>query len=77
MVLYYTMSINLKSDYYAEEKQPKLEIIYKNLKPLNIEPHIFNETLYIVDDQSKLKPAASYYNYRVVDLRNKTRIKKK
>ncbi len=75
LVLFYAMEINLKSDFYAEEKRPRLEIVYKNFKTLSAEPLIFNEALYIVENQGKLKPAPKYYNYKVMDLRNQTRIK--
>ncbi|MDX2172813.1 MAG: hypothetical protein SFY56_06815 [Bacteroidota bacterium] len=76
LVLFYNMEINLKSDFYADAKQPRLEIMYKNFKLLTADPQIFNDALYIVNDNEKLKPAPKYYNYRLVDLRNKTRIKK-
>ena len=76
IVLFYEMAINLKNDFYAEEKQPRLEISYNNFRILTVDPLIFNEGIYIVNDKSKLKPASKYYNYSVSDLRNQTRIKK-
>jgi hypothetical protein len=76
VVLFYQMSINLKADFYAEEKQPRLEVQYKNFKILTAEPLLFDQSLYLVNDNGKLKPAPKYYNYKVSDLRNQTRIKK-
>lgn len=76
IVLFYNMAINLKTDFYAEEKQPRLEIMYKNYKVLTADPLIFQQSLYIHANGDKLTPASKYYNYRLSDLRNKTRIKK-
>jgi hypothetical protein len=77
LVLYYAMAINLKADFYAEEKQPRLEIYYKNVRVLAADPMIFNQSLYITDSNGKLGPAAKYASYKVSDLRNQTRIKKR
>lgn len=75
VVLFYNMAINLRTDFYAEEKQPRLEITYKNFKTLNADPQIFQSSIYIIDDGKKIKPSAKYNKYRLSDLRNKTRIK--
>jgi hypothetical protein len=75
LVLYYAMQINLKSDFYAEEKQPRMEITYSNFTILKTQPALFNEALYISYNKNKLMPGAGYGNYNVSDLRNKTRIK--
>lgn len=76
LVLFYTIEINLKSDFYADEKQPRMEVVYKNFKTLNTEPLAFNPALYITENKGKLSPSGKYANYKVSDLRNKTRIKK-
>lgn len=76
VILFYAMQINLSGDFYAEEKRPRLEITYTNFRTLTAEPVSFNEELYIKKDKGTLKPASKYYNYRVSDLRNQTRIKK-
>lgn len=76
LVLFYNIALNLKSDFYAEEKQPRLEISYRNFKPLTADPLIFRESLYVAEVNGKLKPAPKYYNYRITDLRKSTRIKK-
>jgi hypothetical protein len=75
IVLYYAMSMNLKQDFYAEGKQPRLEIVYKNFRPLEADPAIFDQDLYIQSVNGKLKPASKYYNFKVSDLRNQTKIK--
>lgn len=77
IVLYYAMSMNLKQDFYAEGKQPRLEIVYKNFRQLEVEPSLFNQELYIQSVNGKLKPASKYYNFKVSDLRNQTKIKTK
>lgn len=76
IVLFYTIELNLKSDFYAEEKAPRLEVTYKNEKQLAVQPAIFDESQYIVNSSNGLKPATRYHNYKLVDLRNQTRIKR-
>jgi hypothetical protein len=75
ITLYYNISMNLKKDFYAEEKQPRLEVLYKNFRALEVDPGIFKEELYVQSVNEKLKPSSKYFNYRVSDLRNETRIK--
>jgi hypothetical protein len=77
VVLYYATAMNLKSEFYGEESRPRLEITYNNFKVLKSDPLIFNEKNYVIKDGGKLKPAPKYYNYKVSDLRNETRIKHK
>lgn len=74
IVMYYNAPVNLKQDFYGDAQQPRLEITYNNCKELNSLPPLFNEALYIVNNQGKLKPAPKYYNFRVSDLRNQTRL---
>lgn len=72
----YTTAMNLKGDFYGPEKQPRLEIIYKNFKPSLANPKIFKESNYIITENKKLKPTAKYSDYKVIDQRNETRFKK-
>lgn len=75
VVLYYTQKMNLRADVYALEKAPRLEIEYGNLKQLEAPPALFDANLYVTAVNDRLKPASGYYNYKVLDLRNQTRIK--
>jgi len=77
IVLFYAISINLKSDFYAEEEKPRIEIEYKNFKLLQDEPLLFHESNYVVEADGKLIPSPSLKNYKLKDLRNSTMIKRK
>lgn len=77
LVLYYKQSMNLKNDFYAEETMPRVEIVYKNFRAYVKSPEIFDEQKYINITSGSAVPANGYSKYKVVDVRAKTRIKKK
>ena len=74
-VLYYNLEINLTGDFYGVQDKPRLEITYRNQKILAADPLIFDERLYVSERSGKLYPASRFYNYKLSDLRNQTRIK--
>ncbi|MBL7932301.1 MAG: hypothetical protein JNL60_10380 [Bacteroidia bacterium] len=77
IVLFYNTKMNLRKDFYAEEKTPRLEIIYKNFKLVNQQPEILNPDLYVLNIDGKLKPTGKYYNYKVSDQRKQSIVKTK
>ncbi len=75
IVLYYSTSINLSGDYNAEEKQPRLEIEYKNYRNTIANPSILEKKNYVLETNGKLTAIGKLKNYSILDQRKKTRIK--
>ncbi|MBL7936962.1 MAG: hypothetical protein JNM51_14240 [Bacteroidia bacterium] len=79
IIMFYNdgMSLN-QSDFYAEEKKPRLEITYKTFKIVtNINESLFSESTYMVLKDNQYKGIGKYSNYKIINQLQSARFKKK
>jgi hypothetical protein len=82
LVMFYNQSMQLdQNDYYAEEKKPRLEIIYKSFKQMpevnQVIVDLFNPSNYVLETGDTYKPSKKYSSYKVINQLNAYRFKKK
>ena len=79
MVMYYDEAMQLnQNDFYAEEKKPRLEIVYKSFKPMaTINEALFAENTYLTYSNNIYKGKGKYSNYKIINQMQSARFKKK
>lgn len=82
MTLFYNQSMPVdQSNYYAEEKKPRLEITYKSFKKMDgLNPtlsELFKESNYLTLNNAEYKSAQKYSRYKVINQLTTYRLKKK
>ncbi len=79
MTLYYNQEMPLtENDYYAKEKKPRLEIVYKAFTSLSsVNPAMFAESAYVSETNSVYKGKGKCSAYEVINQLQSVRFKKK
>lgn len=79
MTLYYNQEMPLtENDYYAKEKKPRLEIVYKTFTPnAAINVNLFSETAYVSEANAVYKGKGKCAAYEVINQLQSVRFKKK
>lgn len=79
LVLCYNQEMPLdENDYYAKEKKPRLEIVYKAFKPAtSVNTALFTESTYVSYTNSTYKGIGKYAAYEVINQLQSVRFKKK
>jgi hypothetical protein len=79
MNLYYNQEMPLtENDYYAKEKKPLLEIVYKAFTPLSsVNTALFAETAYVSESNAIYKGKGKCATYEVINQLQSVRFKKK
>jgi len=79
MTLYYNQEMPLtENDYYAKEKKPRLEIVYKTFTSLSsVNPVMFAESAYVSETNSVYKGKGKCSAYEVINQLQSVRFKKK
>lgn len=78
LVIFYNETLPLtQNDFYAKEKKPRLEIIYKSFKSLSaVNEALFAESTYLSTKGTTYKGNNKYSNYKIVNQLNAYRFKK-
>lgn len=78
MILYYNQEMPLtENDYYAKEKKPRLEIVYKAFTPLSsVNTAVFAESAYVSETNSVYKGKGKCASYEVINQLQSVRFRK-
>lgn len=79
MVLYYNEEMPLnQNDYYAKEKKPRLEIVYRSFTPITAaSTALFSESAYISENNAVYKGKGKAASYEIINQLQSVRFKKK
>ena len=82
LVLFYNQTLPLnQNDFYAKEKKPRVEIIYKTFNPFatlnTTQNKLFVESNYLVPFQNSYKGNGKYLSYEVINQLGSYRFRKK
>lgn len=79
MTLCYNQEMQLtENDYYAKEKKPRLEIVYKSFTPVSsLNTAMFTESTYVSETNSTYKGKGKCSSYEVINQLQSVRFKKK
>lgn len=79
MVLYYNEEMPLdQNDYYAKEKKPRLEVVYRSFTPVTTASAVlFSEATYISENNAVYRGKGKTASYEIINQLQSVRFKKK
>lgn len=75
LILYYNAAMNITGNYYGEDRQPRLEVQFKNYRTTIQNTGLLDQKNYVIESKGELTLAGRLKGYTLLDQRKKARLK--